>query len=256
MRLWKVWFCLLAMIMVPVSAPALPLIDIEAAIGVWYTSPSGTLAYEPRPGFADDFLDIENDLAFDDEAKYFGRLKVDMPLMIPNIYLMVNPMNFEETNSGITFNFGGIPFNTDTFTSELDMNQYDIGLYYMVPLLKTASLYSLNVEGGINVRIIDAEATISQGAIKSSESETFALPMLYLGAQFRPIDSLSFEGEARGITYKDDKIYSLIGRVRYNAFGPWFVAGGYRYDDYDVDYDDFIIDMELSGPFVETGLHF
>ncbi len=93
MRKSIVMMSLLAVLMLPVSASALPLIDIEAAVGGWYTSPSGTLAYEPRAGIANDFLDIEDDLNFDDEFALMGRLKVDMPLIIPNIYLMATPMD-------------------------------------------------------------------------------------------------------------------------------------------------------------------
>lgn len=258
MRKSIVMLSLLAVLMLPVSASALPLIDIEAAVGGWYTSPSGTLAYEPRVGFANDFLDIEDDLNYDDEFEVMGRLKVDMPLIIPNIYLMATPMEFEETSRVNTpFEFGGEDFQD--FKSKFRLDQYDIGLFYSVPLLETATLNKLDVEFGLNARIVDAEASVESTTAltaKASVSETIPIPMVYLGVQFRPIERLALEAEGRGISYDGDSVYSFIGRVKYKVFGPLFAAGGWRYDAYDIEEDDLIIDTDLGGPFLETGLSF
>lgn len=258
MRSRKTVLCLLALLLLPVSAGAAPMIDIEGAIGIWRTSPDGTVAYDPVSGT--DLLDIEDDLSFDDETEFTARLKIDMPPFIPNLYFMVNPMEFEGTATrSIEFNFGDLTFGANVpYKAELSMDQYDVGLFYGVPLMKTASLYMLNLEGGLNVRIIDAEARIRETltGLEESEKETFVLPMLYLGAQFQPIERFAFEAEARGVTYDGESIVSLIGRLKVKAVGPLFVAGGYRYEDYDVDYNDFIIDVTFSGPFIETGFNF
>jgi hypothetical protein len=41
-----------------------------------------------------------------------ARLKVDMPLILPNIYLMATPTKFDGKGSkSVDFNFGGINFN-------------------------------------------------------------------------------------------------------------------------------------------------
>ncbi len=74
--------------------------------------------------------------------------------------------------------------------------------------------------------------------------------------QFRPIEELALEFEGRGILIGDDSVYSLIGRLRWNAIGPLFLTGGYRYDRIDIDYDDLTVDTKFSGPFVEIGLAF
>ena len=57
---------------------------LEAAVGAWKQSPAGKLAFEALT--IDDVLDLNNDLNYDDETRIFGRLKIDMPLFIPNIY--------------------------------------------------------------------------------------------------------------------------------------------------------------------------
>ena len=49
---------------------------------------------------------------------------------------------------------------------------------------------------------------------------------------------------------------SLIGRLKVRPYGPIFVAGGYRYDNVNIDYDDLDIDTVFQGPFLEAGLEF
>ena len=89
-----------------------------------------------------------------------------------------------------------------------------------------------------------------------NKSVTAPVPMLYLAVQFMPIEALAFEAEGRGISVGDNKLYSLIGRVRYNFVGPLFVAGGYRYDKLEIDEEDVVADVEFQGPFLEMGLKF
>lgn len=242
-------------LLMPVPATALPLVDIEAAIGGWQQSPSGWLSYE-----SDDELDLEDLLDYDDETRLTGRLKVNLPSVIPGIYLMATPMEFDESAvSTRNYQFGSIPVVQGMeFDSELVLDQYDIGLFYNVPLLETATLKRLKIEVGLNARIYDAEATVVNKTynLRESESETVVVPMGYLGVSLRPVDRIALEGEFRGITYSDTDVYSLIGRVRVDTFGPTFVTGGYRYEKLDSRDWDLEFDMDFSGPFFEAGLSF
>ena len=78
---------------------------VEAAVGVWRQAPSGDLAYQG------DSLSVENDLKYSDTSKVFGRVKIDMPLLIPNVYLMATPVKFEADGSKNTaFTFGDKTF--------------------------------------------------------------------------------------------------------------------------------------------------
>ena len=145
-------------------------------------------------------------------------------------------------------------------SAKITLNQYDVGLYYGLPFIKTGTLGKLNVDLGLNIRIADFEATVkgTSGGVSVAESESLTLPvpMLYLGVQFMPIEALSFEAEGRGIAVGDNKFYSLIGRVRYSFAGPLFVAGGYRFDKVEIDESDVVAEIEFKGPFVEMGLKF
>ena len=253
------WIIHIAILLaLPVSLSAMPLVDIEAAIGGWQQSPSGYFSYK-----SDDRLDVESLLDYDDETQLFGRLKIDMPLVIPNIYLMASPMEFEETSRTDDFyEFGNIIITPGfRFQSKLVLDQYDVGLFYDIPLLKTATLNRLNIELGLNARIYDAEALVEQKTIpgievEESEQETLLVPMLYLGVQLQPIEKLTLEVEFRGVTYSGTDIYSLIGRVRVNTIGPFFIAGGYRYEAGKSDEWDLEFDLDFEGPFLEAGVSF
>ena len=235
-------------------------VGMEAAVGGWGQSIGGTLSYSESS--IPDVIDLDNDIRFDDETKVVGRIKIDMPLFIPNIYLLAAPMEFEGTGSkSATFNFGDITFDADAnLHSKITLNQYDVGFYYGLPFVKTATLDKLNVDVGLNIRIADFEAAItgeSGGtAVTETKSLTLPIPMLYVGVQFMPVSALAFEAEGRGIAIGDNKLYSLIGRVRYNFAGPVFLAGGYRYDKLEIDEESVDAEIDFQGPFVELGLKF
>lgn len=248
----------LAVLLLVISAPAgaLPLVDIEGAVGGWQASPSGGMAYQGNE------LDLEGDLDYDDERDLTARLKIGMPLVFPDIYLMATPLEYEETTSrNQEFTFGGKSYEKETdFRSRLTLDHYDVGFFYDVPLVQSLSLHRLNLEAGLNARIIDAEAVVEQEAggerVYAEKSEIIPVPMVYLGAGIYPVERFGLEVELRGISYSDYELLSVIGRLRVNAFGPMFISGGYRYDSYDVKEDDLEIDVDFSGPFLETGLKF
>ena len=233
---------------------------VEVAVGGWQQSISGTISYKALSDL--DVLDLEKDLKFDDETRVCGRIKIDMPLAIPNIYLVGAPMEFEGTGSkASSFKFGDTTYNVSAdLKSKITVNQYDVALYYGLPFIQTATLGKLNVDVGLNVRIADLKASITGASggtvVTESESLRLPIPMLYVGLQFTPVKALAFEAEGRGIAVGDNKLYSLVGRVRYNFAGPLFLAGGYRYDKLEIDEEELVADVEFQGPFVELGLKF
>lgn len=233
-------------------------LGFEAALGMWQQTPGGDISYKAES--SRDTLNIEDDLDYDTENQLHFRAKIDLPLFLPNIYLMAAPAEFEaDGNKSETFRFGDVVFDGDVpFSSKLTYNQYDVALYYGLPFLKTATVGILNVDVGLNLRFVDLEAEIDQDDtdIHEKESASLVVPQLYVGAQVEPLDWLAFELEARGISLSGNAMYSLIGRARFKVFGPVFAAVGYRQDQIDVDEDDVEIDFTLQGPFIEAGLKF
>ncbi len=231
---------------------------VEMAGGAWYQSPSGNLSFDKTTN-ADD-LDLEDDLNYDDKWQPSGRLKIDMPLFIPNIYIMATPLKWDERGSkDVDFSFGGEDFQANVdFDSKLKMNHLDVAFYYGLPFIKTATLDVLNIDLGLNFRLLDVKAEIEQKDfdLKESQSYFLPLPMVYAAMQIEPVGWLGLEFEGRGIAYSSNHYVSLIGRLKVKPFGPFFIAGGYRYDNVKIDYQDIDIDTEFEGPFAEVGFDF
>lgn len=237
-------------------------VEVEVAVGGWRQNLSGNFSYQALD--STDLIDLEDNLTFDDETVPFGRIRIETPGFIPNFHLVGAPAEFEGSGSkSVAVKFGDTTFNANTaLTSKVQAIQYDIGIFWGLPFIKTATVGKLNVDVGLNVRIADLEVEITgtSGASTVTERESLLVPvpMLYLAVQFAPIDAISIEAEGRGISIGGNSFYSLTGRLRFQFPGPFFVAGGYRLDklDVDEDVDELIADIELAGPFVEVGLSF
>ncbi len=232
-------------------------LGLEVSGGVWQANPSGNIAYKG------DTLSTD-DLGLDKKITGYGRIKIDLPLI--NFYIMATPIRFEGNGQKlVNFNFGGISFSANaTFESELTINQYDLGVYWGIPFLKSATaLASLgnlvfNVDFGLNVKVIDLYAKISQGTISKDKSLTIPVPMLYLGVGAK-LWKFAVEAEGRGIAYSGYSFYDVIVRgkvmpISIPLVAQFFVEGGYRYQKVKLDdYKDINADFEFSGPFVGIG---
>jgi outer membrane protein len=251
---------LLCVLFLGVTASSSFALGIEIAAGAWQQDPEGTISYKPLSGT--DNLDIDRDLKYDEKTKVFGRLKIDMPALLPNLYVLATPMSFDGTgDKNVQFTFGNQTFDANVdFFSKADLDHLDVALYYGLPFVKTATLGVLNLDLGINVRVVDFEAKVDQQATGLSESKSFtiAIPMLYAAAQVEPVDWLALEAEGRGVTYSGDHVFSFIGRVKVKPVKPlpFFIAGGWRHEDIDVDEEDVVVDVTVSGPFAEAGIEF
>ena len=263
MKRFQIVCLVMAFLAIPMVACALPGIEVEVAIGGWMQTPSGDLSYVSGVPGLDDTLDLETDLGLDDETRITGRAIVKLPI-VPNIYLAASPMEFEGKNTiDRDFTFGDQTYPAGAeITSKLTLNQYDIGLFYGIPLLKTATMDKLGIDFGINARIMDIKAEIAGQPVGSTivvheeKKVNVPIPMVYLGIQFYPLESFGIEAEARGLSIGDNKIFSVIGRAKAKVFGPAFIAGGYRYDSIEIDEEDVVADISFSGPFLEAGLSF
>jgi len=153
---------------------------LELAVGGWKQSPQGYLSYEAVT--ANDELDLERDANYDDETRFTARLKIDMPLFIPNIYLMASPMEFDGTGlKTTTFKFGDDTFTANVpFYSKITLDHYDIGFYYGIPFIETVSNKTVNIDVGLNIGIYDFEIEIKQDTTSIEESEDFILINLQL----------------------------------------------------------------------------
>lgn len=246
---------LLSGLLLPASVYAF---GAEVAAGFWRQNISGDIAYSPLSD--QDVLNLQDDLGYDSKNRPYLRAKVELPAFLPNLYFMATPMRFDgDSLVGKSFRFGDTEFFAgESIYSEVKLDHYDVGLFYSIPFLEAATLGKLNVEVGLDARVVDLSAEVRSNTTGISEKESlvFAFPMLYASVRVRPFEFLSIEAEGRGIAYNSHHYIDLIGRLRISPFGPLFVAGGYRYEDVDFDESDILVDATFEGPFVEAGLEF
>jgi outer membrane protein len=250
----KTWLplALLALVLVPGMAPAA---GFEAAVGGWSQTPVGSVAYR---NFTDT-LSLKDDLRYDEKFRVTGRVKMEAPFF-PGIYLMATPMKFAETGvKSLNFTFGNQTFSGGVpFTSKLRLDHYDVGLYYGIPFLKAATLNTLNIDLGVDARMIDFKAELNQPATGTHESVSrfLAVPMIYAGVQLKPAKWFIVEGEARGMAWDSNHYYDLIARAKLKPIGPAFISGGYRYEKFKIDVSDVRAEGNFGGPFAEVGVDF
>lgn len=237
-------------------------VGFEIAAGSWLQNFGGTLGYEIID--SGDILDIDNDFDFEDKHQFIGRIKVELPAFIPNIYVVAAPIDFDATGSkSVEVTYGDITATANAeLESEISINQYDVALYWSVPGVKLATADTLNIDIGVNIRLVDLSAkltasdTVSGGSGEEEVSVTAPIPMAYVALQIMPFDIFAIEMEGRGIAIGDNRLFSLIGRLRFQVAEPLFIAAGYRTDNLEIDEDDVQADIEFSGPFIEVGLKF
>jgi outer membrane protein len=245
---WSLLFCLSWMVFPQPSQAT----GFEAAFGIAWQNPQGGLGYKG------DSLDLNNDLKYSGVSQFFGRAKIELPFILPNLYLLGTPLRFDGTGTKNTaFQFGDQTFNANVpFSSALRLDHYDLGFYYGLPFLKQSTLGMFNIDLGLNLRVFDLKAEVSQAGNLESKSFYLPVPMAYLGVQVKPINSLSLEGEVRAVSYNSNQFYDLIGRVKYSLFQFAFVSAGYRYEKFTVDQNDVKLDVKFNGPLLEVGLQF
>ncbi len=249
--------CLFVLSMLVIPYQAFAFFGLDVGVGYWRQTPTGTMDYKPTSAVTGN-IDLKDDLNLGKESKPFVRIRAELPLVLPNIYLMATPMSFEGSGT-LTRD---ISFNGQTFTggfnvdSKVKLDHYDLALFYPIPALKTATLDKLNIDLGLNARKFDFEGTINQGGITASKTLSIYVPMIFVGIQVKPVSAFSIEAEVRGMAYSNSHYYDYIGRLRVNPIPLVFIAAGYRAEDIKIDQSDVKADIKLGGPFVEAGLSF
>ena len=123
----------IALLSIMATNPAVYAAGVELAIGGWQQIPTGDLGYKSES--SDDQLNFKDDLGYETENRFMGRLKIDLPSVMPNIYLVVAPMEFEGSGrKSVDFRFGDEVFNADArIDSKLTLNQYDLAIFWGIP---------------------------------------------------------------------------------------------------------------------------
>lgn len=221
------------------------IIGVGASVSYWDSSTSGQAAS------GNDVVDLDNDLNLDSDSTTNATLYFEHPVpLLPNVRL--NLTSIEQSGRGqLNANYGLITVGS-TVTSDLDLQQIDLTLYYEV--LDNW----VNLDLGLTARDLSSELTIKQvGGLAVDKTEVDAvIPMGYAAARFDlPLTGLSVGGEINAIGYGGDSVYDV------NAYGQYELSLlqlqlGYRQMSVDYEDGDDKLDIDIDGPFISAGLSF
>ncbi len=231
---------------------ALPGIDLKAGFGYVKLSPSGWVKYKG------DTVDLKKDLHLGDSKDINAYLQVGLPV-IPNIKFEYLPTKYEGSGKvSKNFKFGDFTFTvTDKAHTKIDIKQYDLSLFYNLPVP------FIKPRLGLAVKYLDGYIDIRTTTKHEHVNVNAPIPMLYAGIN-AGIPGIPFEIDVEGkaIAYKGNSLIDVKGIGMFTLVGIPFIGkaylgAGYRYQKLKLDdVDDLYSDVKFKGPFAEVGVEF
>ncbi len=263
----KKWFLTVLMILslvLGINLKSYALLGVDVYGSVWMENPDGNLSYKG------DTLSLKDLLGFDTEYQPFVTAKIET-LGLIRFYASYSKLSFEGENTwNKQFKFADYTFNASVpFESSLKVDQMDLGIYFGIPFLHTATkvvtlgFSGIDIEFGAILKIFKFNGKIDQPQTGISKEADFTvpLPLLYAGAEI-DIGALKIEGEGKAIKYKDNHFYEAMARVKMKIFGipvtgpDVYIHAGYRYQDVEGEFSDVNVSFKVQGPFAGVGVNF
>ncbi len=245
------------------NAYAIPGIDLSMGVGYTSLSPSGDMSYGGNS------IGLDTDLNLDNSKKAYAYIDIDLPVL-PNVKLEYSPFQYQgsgKLNKSITF--GNQTFNTNVdVNSNLDFNQYDLVVYYGLPVpVITPRL-------GLAVKYLDGTVSIEDSNNPSKHASadvSLPLPLLYAGVTIDipliPLVSkvdIDLEGKyvtVEGHTFTELKALGKLKLLKVPVVGSLYAGLGYKYTrlkihNLEIDGKDFNSDFKFKGIIGEVGVEF
>lgn len=240
-------------LMVAPRAHALPLVDIDVSAGSATRAITGNLSYLGSTN------DLKSTLGVGDSQEVMGRLKIDHAIpILPNFYFNYLPMKFSG-KSNTAFSYAGQSF-TGNETTTLDLSAMDLGLYYNIPLVKTATLGILDPEIGLNVKMISFSGkitgTVGSATQTQEKAANLPVPMVYLGLGVHPIKLISLNAEVKTLSVGGNGITDWAVEVKVKPIPVLYVSAGYYSESITLDSDSIKASITVNGPFFAVGASF
>lgn len=203
-------------------------------------------------------VDLKTDLHLQDKSESFFYAYIEHPIpVIPNIRIGSTSMNLAGTGDATK----SFTFNNQTFTGSIDidtqinLDHTEIGLYYEIIDV------GVDFDLGLNVKIFDGEATLSETTTPSTTTEKldFTIPMLYASLNIPlPLTGLSIGVEGSVISYDGNSLTDYLARIRYTTDFNLGIEAGLRTFDLTIEdtTDQTYGNIEVSGPYVSLFLYF
>jgi len=209
----------------------------EVDLGYYSHSPSGTAQYKG------DVVDVEKDLHWENEQDMFVRAYFEHPIpIVPNIRLGYSKFS-HEGNGQASFIWNNFQMTDPNVYSKIDLNIYDITLYY--EFLDNW----ISADAGLNIKYLDGTVDVKSTTDSSSNDIQVPIPMLYLkGKVDVPTTDLSFQLEGDYISYGGNMLYDFELGARYTFVAGLGIEAGYKAMKIKIDdIDDFSMDTDFNG---------
>lgn len=248
----KSWIITLGLLANGASADIL--FTAKAGASLWQVEASGTV----------DEADLGKDgMNLDSSGKMNIHASFENPFpFLPNIKIANTNLTLDGENEGTIITFEDKKF-TGTTEASIDLSHTDLTLYWGIPL----PIPYLDVNLGLTGRQFDGYAevkgSVEDGNTDQTEIQTESiefnqiLPLGYLGIKLGDFAGFYAYADLHYIGYSDNSFSDMTAAVGYEIPVPIVgisFEGGYRQMALKTDIDDFVSDVELSGPF--AGLNF
>ncbi len=230
----------------------------EISLGMYNHSPSGNASYTLPHTPLSTNIDLEDDFGWDDEQDIIIKAYFEHPVpLLPNIKIAYSSLGHSGKGIVEGFSWGGIIGLDGAIDTSLDLDMYDLTLYY--ELLDNA----VEVDAGLTVRYFSGDLSVrtlvnlgsrfmsvSAGLSEESTDLSLWVPMLYGKVKFNiPNTDISLQAEANGISWQDTSFYDYEVGARYTLAMGLGLEAGYKaihLDSKDLT-DGLKIDVDSSG---------
>jgi len=135
---------------------------------------------------------------------------------------------------------------TEEFDIQADINDIGLDSLYRFQLPRQFGL-----EFGLSLRLIDGEVVARSRDDGSTERREVrqVFPLIYGGIDWHGLDGLVLRAEGGAISSGGDSAAELRATAGWRVLDWLTVEAGWWRKDFEIDDDDFALDVELSGPY-------
>ena len=255
MRSIRVVFSIVVFAVVSLSASSAALADetVSAKVGYQTTTVSGQFAGVVNG--VGDHIDMQNDLGF----KRSNNVTAELALQLGDSRLQLSYLPLDFKGSGTlsrTISFNGKQYTGSTpVSSELKAKIYDLAYtYYLINMNNLPSRFQLGIEA--SVKLVHAEASMTQANVTNSMSATVPIPTIGLRARVALADFLGVVGRVGYISYGNNRFLDADGQVEFSPVPLFGIYAGYRRLELKADTSGVYLNINMNGPYAGAFFRF
>lgn len=232
----------------PASADTL--FGVYAGAGTWRQELNGEIATGPIN------IDVEDDLALDDELNNVMYLAIEHPLpFVPNIRLNYTDLSLSgDSVLSRPIEFNNIVFNlSEAIATDVDVTQIDLVLYYEL----LDNVVSLDV--GVAARWIDGEFSLMSLNQTARAQFDVVIPTAYVKVRADlPFSGFWIGAEMQASGYKGNDLMDANAQIGWES--PLRLGAELGWRTFDVEFSDLgdiaEAGLDISGPYFAFNFHF